>query len=558
MPPQKNTTRKQQAAAKAKAIAPPRPVPTMETLPQFAHDTIASYFPDGDKDEKRYRLALISRAMREFYGGTLTALELRWNPSYCVEALVSLLQRQHALKTVRVNNPKAIHALIVLLARGCLKRVRELTVSFHCRDSSTTLEHIRTLAGVLRVPGALEALKVLRLSAEAWEDGMLPELARALGSGAAPSLRLLDVGSGLSSHANAEALAAMLEARARLPACCGLGELKASNFMDTTIPEATRTRLLRALLPSVTELGTLWWMPEYEASFVEVGAPCLKKATMRAHGEDAEFPSAQVWEAMPELEGLMLQVYGDVASVQPVISALERGVAFQRLQMLTCTSLQIPVDEWGRLLSALAGASCASQLTSLDFDVCAWCRGPMAVLSKWLGQDAFPKLETLSLCFNYDLKDDGVVNLVRGLLAAPRTRLMELLLSGVDMGDGGMGALASLVRAGCFERLKSLSVAGHSKVTDEGVCSFAQVVAATGKLDLPELSKFRGGGLHPSVTRRGLGALAAALIYNCPRLTSLDLTSYTRDGEPLECLDKATIEGIVIGAGCRHRLEVKV
>ena len=63
-------------------------------------------------------------------------------------------------------------------------------------------------------------------------------------------------GSAASRDEDLEALATMLEARAQLPACRGLDPIKPDGLVDEERSEAFRCRLLRALLPSMTEFGT--------------------------------------------------------------------------------------------------------------------------------------------------------------------------------------------------------------------------------------------------------------------------------------------------------------
>ena len=44
----------------------------LHDLPADAHAIVADMLPDGDEPASRLRLALVSRALRSFYGGTLT------------------------------------------------------------------------------------------------------------------------------------------------------------------------------------------------------------------------------------------------------------------------------------------------------------------------------------------------------------------------------------------------------------------------------------------------------------------------------------------------------
>ncbi len=76
------------------------------------------------------------------------------------------------------------------------------------------------------------------------------------------------------------------------------------------------------------------------------------------------------WEVVPELEEIVCAnsyTVGDgITDVGPVIEALSRGVAFQRLQKLTLGGLNLGLACWDLLLCALARATCAAHLTSLE------------------------------------------------------------------------------------------------------------------------------------------------------------------------------------------------
>ncbi len=113
--------------AEAEAAPPPVPLSPLEALPQVLQRVIAGMLPDGDKEENRLRLSLVSRAMHGHHRGTLTRLAVKWGPTHNVGALVSLLQREQSLETMRMTSG-AILALSVVLARGCLGRIRELSV----------------------------------------------------------------------------------------------------------------------------------------------------------------------------------------------------------------------------------------------------------------------------------------------------------------------------------------------------------------------------------------------------------------------------------------------
>ena len=404
----------------------------------------------------------------------------------------------------------------------------------------------------MRIPGVLPRLEQLCfLPTPYWQAGMLPVLAGSLAAHACPSLRVLELGNEGFNDEDLEALAAMLEVRALCPACCGLEIVLAQRILSRHHPLALRTRLMRCLLPTVKELGPFCWQA-YEECFVSIRPRQLLTCKVKGPG----VPPVEVWESMPGLEELVYapgepeSIPGRLADLEPFISALNRGVAFQHLQYLELSCVELEVDEWVRLLTTLAGAHCASQLTHLVLMRCNLCPITMATFSDLLGKDTLPMLRVLCLLHNTAIGDNGVEVLAKGLLAASRILLTELDLEDVGMDDKGPAALASVVRAGRFDRLGRLFLGCNAAVTDEGVSLLAQAVEERG---LPILSKFRADYLQ-LVTGAGVRALAHALIQNCPRLKLLDLFG---SGANEEGLQDAVAEMVRV-ADCRYRVEFKV
>lgn len=536
----------QPAEEEQEQAAPAAPVPTLETLPSFAHDMIAACLPDGDEKETRLRLSLASRAMLAMHGGTLTALTLspRQRTDYRVENLLGLVQRQHSLRRMHASSEGP--ALGIILAQGCLHQLQELSVHDIAR------EHIPTLAAAMRMPGALQSLEVLKLTPKSgWHTGMLPVLAEALTSDVAPSLRVLDLAGRPAEDRDLEAFAQMLETRAQLPACRGLLQLKWYRYTEFYIwGEASLCRLFPFLLPTMEEFGPVFWRTAYTACFVAVPAPRLKKFI---HNHDGGVIPVEVWESMLGLEELQLQSSpsgGGVRDViNPVVAALDRGVAFQQLQKLVLSELKLEAPEWEQLLRALEGATCAAQLSTLSITRCQMCPASMTMLSKLLGQDAFPILKELRL--SHGILEDGVAALARGLLAAPCTRLAFLDMQCIEASDVDIAALASLVREGHFEGLKHFALTGMPTVTDKGIFLFAKAVEDTG---LPMLSKCAVSDLQ-GLTAAGMGVLAHVLIKSCPKLTRLDLRCFgaNRRGR----LNMHMLKEMVLAAGAKDRLHVE-
>lgn len=498
----------------------------LEALPGFAHPLIASWV-SHDSFEDWLSLCLASRTMYRHYGGTLVLSVENWEHGWPVQALADLLRRHPNLKTVDIQDPRAIPALSYALAQGNLCHVRELTVEMEFTYGTTTLPVVQNLAAALRVPEALQALELLDLRPDTWHHwigGGVPLFADVLASGAAPALRVLGLGHSLEStfqDEDLEAITTMLETRAQLPACRGLERIQTPDLLNNMCigSEAARCQLLCALLLTVTELNLGTMSPAYAACFVAMQPPRLRKLwTINEHEYSIPVPM-EVWEAMPEL----VEVLGDgtfwkpmdFAHLQPLIEALNRGVAFQKLQKLDLRNVKLTEEEWELLLGALAGAACASQLATLAFSRTEWPPHALATFSSMLGQDAFPLLLRLD-CWNCQADDDIVVALAEGLQAAYDTRLLYLSLHHARLGDRGMAALAGVVRSGRFERLKTIDIT-HNVMTDEGMHLLAQAVEESGEYGLPMLLEFQAMGLR-RVTSAGRQALTSALTANCPRL----------------------------------------
>jgi hypothetical protein len=243
----------------------------------------------------------------------------------------------------------------------------------------------------------------------------------------------------------------------------------------------------------------------------------------------------------------------ELAGPEPVIAALKVVEAFQCLKTLSFNKLRLEVPKWDELLGALAGAPCAGQLMGLFLQHSNFFPASMATLSQLLGQNGFPMLERLSFGGTSGIGDDGAAVLAQGLLAASRTRLTGLKLAKVGISDEGVAAVASLVRAGCLERLQEIFLGANSAFTDQGVGVLTRAIQAAGKNGLPRLLEFWGKEL-PQVTRVGIVVLVSVLIRNCPRLKLLNM----RGNKEKAGSHNAVVEGMVLAAGCKYRLEVKV
>ncbi len=140
-----------------------------------------------------------------------------------------------------------------------------------------------------------------------------------------------------------------------------------------------------------------------------------------------------------------------------------------------------------------------------------------------------------------------------GIPALARTRLTDLDLAPVGMGDRGVAALASVARSGRFNRLDAIYLDDNREVTDEGLCVLARAVEDAGQQGLPALSHISATGLKP-VTGMGEGALAHALLKNCRRLKGFYLDNRNSDG----VMDNVMVEGMVRAADARHKSKFRV
>lgn len=277
---------------------------TLEDLPGPAHDTIASMLPDGlSRLPNRRRLALVSRALLSFHGGTLTSLCVHWRSENHVAALATLLEARR-LEWVYVADPEALPSLTVVLAQGCLRHVQKLELwLFKDGMRTVTFRQIFSIATAMQMPGALDALVILHFySEEELPLGTFQLLAAALASGAAPSLRHLHLGASryMLEDDYMKALVEMVEARAALrPACRGLEVVEDNEYWGGS--EAVRSQLLRALLPSLIDLKLSTWDQSYEECFLSVGAPQLKKLKVMLECDGRVRPSAKMWESMPRI-----------------------------------------------------------------------------------------------------------------------------------------------------------------------------------------------------------------------------------------------------------------
>lgn len=107
-------------------------------------------------------LSLVSRALLDSHGGTLTALSVQWEGrgplKIDLNALLRLVQQQRGLESVSICETRVVPvpALAALLAHGRFRNVRELSVE-HMLDYGCGGHVVQGLTDALLVPGALHA-----------------------------------------------------------------------------------------------------------------------------------------------------------------------------------------------------------------------------------------------------------------------------------------------------------------------------------------------------------------------------------------------------------------
>lgn len=321
------------------------------------------------------------------------------------------------------------------------------------------------LAGVLEVEGALPALRSLTIGFPL-TPGVPAKLARALARGAAPALQHLNFQFLVENDEDLNPLADMVEARARLAGCCRLQTFEANKIWLEYGSLPTRTRLLRALLPSLHKLSPFTWNPAFDSCFIDTRPPCLE--TLRVYAvDDASVPSRGVLESVPLLSEfgiwhVNMNLGGD--ALQPLIAALCGGIGLQKLESIIFAGFDLNHVLFNVFLESLGGSACGEGLLRMSFEGCEIGVERMRVLAGLLRRDLLPSLEALLFYHCVGIEDEGVVALADALRDGKQTSLRELELESVRVCDVGIGALASVIRSGRMERLNNLMKASPTRL----------------------------------------------------------------------------------------------
>lgn len=257
---------------------------------------------------------------------------------------------------------------------------------------------------------------------------------------------------------------------------------------------------------------------------------------------------SRVFESMPALEDFTLHITqeteGDsLFSITPLISALQGGMAFQRLTKFSILGeCRIGDVMGGVLLDALAAAACAPLLKILHLYSCDIGTDTAATLGALLGQDTFSALDFLDLNSNPRIGRDGVLALLAGVKDATQMSLTRNLgLSNVGINDDGMVELFDLIQAGKLRRLSHVNVSENVNVTDEGIFTLAHSLQSAAELAKggdhqaqgclsPALESLIVGRLT-CLKPRSLGALALAAFMSFPQLRGLHVQACDDDIE---------------------------
>ena len=311
----------------------------------------------------------------------------------------------------------------------------------------------------------------------------------------------------------------MVEARASLPGCARFENFDVNRWLNQA-PLEKKIRLLHALLPSVKELSNFRWNTAFESCFCDMQPPSLTNLELRVDEGCLIVFSWKALEAAPALQSIRIRDWfriarASIGGLKSVATALCHG-ALQNLQEVDFIYVRLEEDDVVDFADALEHSGCAKGFVSLRFLGCNISAEGVRALAAPLRRGAFPALKYLTFS-DGDIGDECVVVLANALLNATETRLWELNLNRVGMGDAGVVALASVVSQGHFEELKYFCFGRNSDVTDQGMTALARAIDAQG---LPMLELITIDGLD-RLTDIGVGAIMDALIKRCPQLARI-------------------------------------
>lgn len=378
----------------------------------------------------------------------------------------------------------------------------------------------------------------------------LVKLTRALSGRAAPLFQVFSCPQTELDDECRSALADMLEARKRHPACLPLKRVDLHKRWFLRGLLAPRIRLLRLLLPSLELINSLTWDAAFEPILLQTRPACLESLTLAIHNGDA-VPSAEVLGAVPALKQLNYFCSSDFlghAAVPPLITALHRGVGLKHLERVYLDNCRMGVNILADLLDAFDRSGCAKHLKSIAFVRCTLGVEGVRALADFIRRDSFLVLEILRLANDEGIGNECIAAVANALGEAPRTSLTALLLVAVGMCDVGMAALASLIQKGRLKQLKVLDLCGSCSVSDDGIIALAQAIDERG---LPALQSVMVE-LDQKVSVLGCSAITHALIKGSPGFIKLRLP---RTGEDAAFI-RTMINGMLRAARRKASIDV--
>ena len=330
----------------------------------------------------------------------------------------------------------------------------------------------------LQTEGALLSLRTLNVH-DHRGVGLLSQLAIALMGGTAPQLQEIII-SGNVSNSDLEAVAHMLEARARNPGWEGL------HFFSKWVNNApiileTQPRLLRVLLPSLRKLCGLMWDDALVPCFVEVNAPHLTTFDVDVPDGTLNFWKALV--AAPALASIKITSFSGLRAAWQSLTAALRHGALQELQELSLDGYDVRDGVARDLMDAVEGSGCSKRLVCMSLGMTDQVLHAMIDLFR---RDNFPALQDLCL---YNITNEGIAVLAEALLEARQTFLGKFTIHPFGLRDEGFAAVAPLVYHGRFQQLKhrEISTRNQAFLTNEGIIPLARAIDSHG---LPMLECF--------------------------------------------------------------------
>lgn len=249
--------------------------------------------------------------------------------------------------------------------------------------------------------GALPALQRFKIFTVFTPD-VLSKLAQVLKGGALPNLEHVEMWQCHVYTKELDLLSDMVKARAQIPECkTNLTFEGGHNWLGHASP-ATRTRLLRTLLPSLKELPRLEWNLAYEACFHDLRPPNLEALRIEVLNAAGLYPSCEMLETIPSLKTIHYLFNGyqntlGAAPFQSVITALQRGVGLKVLQEVELYYCKLGDVKAREFLLALQGSGCADRMAVLSFDNCGIYDEGARPLAGLLRRDGLLALEKFSL-----------------------------------------------------------------------------------------------------------------------------------------------------------------